>query len=92
MTAAEFTFYTSTWGGHIAVSQLKTQTQTIRRMHPQAVPLVTFASVNMPTKHGPMPRPQFHVVEWRNTEEGTVPAIEPATPTWGRDLDDEIPF
>jgi hypothetical protein len=92
VSAAEFTFYTSTWGGRIAVSQLKAQIQTVRRMHPQAVPLVTFASATMPTKHGPRPRPRFDVIEWRNTGGDTVPAIEPPAPSWGRDLDDEIPF
>ena len=78
LSAAEFTFCTSTWGGRTAVSQLKTQVQTVRRIHPHAVPLVTFASATMPTKHGPKPRPQFDVVEWRNTADGAVPAIEPA--------------
>ena len=93
VSAAEFTFYTSTWGGRIAVAQLKTQAQTVRRMHPRAVPLVTFVSTIMPTKHGPKPRPRFDVIEWRNTGGGTVSAIElTPTPSWGRDLDDEIPF
>ena len=92
VSAAEFTFYTSTWGGRTATAQLKTQIQTVRRTYPQAVPLVTFASTSMPTKHGPKPRPQFNVVEWRNVEGGTVPAIAPAAPSWGRDMDDEIPF
>jgi hypothetical protein len=92
VSAAEYTFCTSTWGGRTAVSQFKNEVQSVRRMHPQAVPLVTFASTIMPTQHGPRPRPQFLVIEWRNTEGGTVSAIEPATPSWGRDLDDEIPF
>ena len=93
VSAAEFTFLTSTWGGRIAVAALRTQVQTVRRMHPHAMPLVTFASAAMPTQHGPKPRPRFDVIEWRNTEGGTVPAIEPATPSWGHDLDDEeIPF
>jgi hypothetical protein len=91
-SAAEFTFVSATWGGRIAVSQLKAQILTVRRVHPQAVPLVTFASAMMPTQHGPKPRPQFLVTEWRNTGGGTVPAIAPATPSWGRDMDDEIPF
>ena len=92
VSAAEFTFCTSTWGGRTAVSQLKTQVQTVRRVHFHAVPLVTLASATMPTRHGPKPRPQFDVVEWRNAGDGALPAIEPSTPNWGRDLDDEIPF
>ena len=34
LTAAEYTFCTSTWGGRTAVSQLKTQVQSVRRTHP----------------------------------------------------------
>lgn len=92
LTAAEFTFCTSTWGGRTAVSQLRTQTQSVRRVHPQAVPLVGFASASMPTQHGPRPRPRFDVIEWRNLGDGAVPALATATPSWGRDMDDEIPF
>ena len=92
VSAAEYTFCTSTWGGRTAVSQLKNQIQSVRRVHPNAVPIVTLAGTSMPTKHGPRPRPQFLVTEWRNTEGGTVPAIAPTAPSWGRDLDDEVLF
>ena len=92
VSAAEFTFCTSTWGGRTAVLQLKTQVQLVRRVHPHAVPLVTFASATMNTKHGPEPRPLFLIPEWRNTGGDTVPALEAPASGWGRDLDDEIPF
>jgi hypothetical protein len=89
-TAAEFTFLTSTIGGRIGCTQLKNQIQSVRRMRERAVPLVTFASATMNTKHGPKPRPRFDVVEWRNVGEATVPTIEPAA-DWGR-APEEIPF
>jgi hypothetical protein len=95
-SGADFTFVTDTFGGRMAVGELKSQVSNVRYAHPVALPIVQLGTTQMKTDYGPKPRPQFKVVGCRNKDDTTsvAPATRPAItdqrePT---SYDDEIPI
>ena len=63
------TFWTNTVGGHIAVKDLSEQVALMRRMKPNAMPIVALESIDMPTSYGgTKPRPHFKICGWRTRE------------------------
>jgi hypothetical protein len=64
---AEFsTFWTNTIGGNIAIGNLSDQVNEMRRVRPNAIPVVALKSVEMPTQYKTTkPRPHFQILGWR---------------------------
>jgi hypothetical protein len=93
-TAATYTFVTDSMGGRRAVSELKTQIQTYRVAHPNAVPIVELAKTTMPTKFGIKQRPLLKVTGWHIPPAPAVPQARAvaAAGTIKSDMDDSIPW
>jgi hypothetical protein len=74
------TFSTNTVGGDIAVGELADQVAFMRRVRPDAIPVIALESKDMPTKFGgTKPRPYFKILGWRgrsetDTSAGALPA------------------
>jgi hypothetical protein len=102
VSAAAYTFSTSSGGGRSAVSELGGAIKRMRAAHPNAVPVVELRAEEMPTKHGRKSKPKFLVVDWKSTDTETVPVerqLTAADDDFGsgngnvdRNLNDEIPF
>jgi hypothetical protein len=103
VSAAAYTFSTSSGGGRSAVSELGGAIRRMRAAHPNAVPVVELRAEEMPTKHGRKSKPKFLIVDWKFTDTQTVPVerqLTAADDDFGSDdkaivdrsLDDEIPF
>jgi hypothetical protein len=72
-TGEASTFWTNTTGGWIAVDDLTKQILAMRRMEPNAIPLVSLMSRDMPTRFGASkPRPHFQICGWK-TRSGVGP-------------------
>jgi hypothetical protein len=63
-TGEIMTFWTNTVGGDIAVGQLTDQIALMRRVRPDAVPVVALESKNMPGVYK-KPRPHFQLLGWK---------------------------
>jgi hypothetical protein len=103
VSAAAYTFSTSSGGGRSAVSELGGAIRRMRAAHPNAVPVVELRAEEMPTKHGRKSKPKFEIVDWKVTDTTeTVPVerqLTAADDDFGsgsgnvdRNLNDEIPF
>jgi hypothetical protein len=63
------TFLSSTTGGRIAVDELRDQIAFMRRMRPDAIPIVALRSKDMPTQYGSTkPRPHFKILGWKTRD------------------------
>jgi hypothetical protein len=89
VSAAMYTFSTSSGGGRSAVSALAGAIKRMRTAHPNAVPVVELRAEEMRTKFGLKSKPAFDIVGWKG-----VPEASPAPPqiTGGGDHDDQPPF
>jgi hypothetical protein len=77
-TGMDYTFVTDTHGGRRAVSDLKRQIRNMRRVHVNAVPVISLRWTLMPSKkYGEVLRPDLYVEEWRNLG-GQPEPVEPA--------------
>jgi hypothetical protein len=93
------TFWTSTIGGNLAVSELSDQIVFMRRMRPGAHPVVRLRAADMPTQYGgTKPRPRFQIASWKAADGTAQPAPQIAGPTADvnppteETLNDELPF
>jgi hypothetical protein len=99
------TFWTNTIGGKIALAALSDQISFMRRVRPDAVPIIKLESKSMPTKFGgPKPRPHFNIVRWASRgaagsqtllagpeqKDAGLQKLEP--PTTAEHMNDSIPF
>ena len=73
VSAAMYTFSTSSGGGRSAVSALAGAIKRMRTAQPTAVPIVKSGGEEMPTKFGVKSKPKFEIVGWKGIAE-TVPA------------------
>jgi len=104
VSAAFYTFSTSSGGGRSAVSALAGAITRMRSAHPNAVPVVELRSEEMLTRYGRKSKPRFEIVDWRLTAETntTVPVERQLTASdddfgngngnCNTNLNDEIPF
>jgi hypothetical protein len=104
VSAAAYTFSTSSGGGRSAVSELGGAIKRMRAAHPNAVPIVELRAEEMPTKYGRKSKPKFEIIDWRYSDTTeTVPVerqLTAADDDFGGDgggivartLNDEIPF
>jgi hypothetical protein len=105
VSAALYTFSTSSGGGRSAVSELGAAIKRMRAVHPNAVPIVELRAEEMPTKHGMKSKPKFQIVDWKlsdiaetvvSQEQRQLTAADDDFGGGGgnvdRNLDDEIPF
>jgi hypothetical protein len=95
------TFSSSTIGGRIGIDELRDQIAFMRRVRPDAIPIVALQSKDMPTSFGgTKPRPYFKILGWK-TRGDVGPqnllagpeqkdTFDPATSK--ELLDDEVPF
>jgi hypothetical protein len=98
VTAALYTFSTSSWGGRNAVIDLADAVVRYRHVRPGACPVVTLGSAPMPTKFGKKWRPVFQIVDWVGGD-GAIVEDKPkpemkviSGSASNRMLDDLIPF
>jgi hypothetical protein len=78
-TGETSTFWSSTIGGRIAVDALSEQIGFMRRVRPDAVPVVALAAKEMPTQYGgTKPRPHFEILGWRRRGDGDETVSLPA--------------
>jgi hypothetical protein len=102
-TGEIMTFWTNTVGGDIAVGQLTDQIALMRRVRPDAVPVVALEAKNMPGAYK-KPRPHFQLLGWKTRSDlgpqnllagpeqkdaDQMLAVEP--PTSAESFSDEIP-
>jgi hypothetical protein len=60
------TFSSSTVGGRVAIDELRDQISFMRRVRPDAMPVVSLQSKDMPTSFGSTkPRPHFKIKGWK---------------------------
>jgi hypothetical protein len=60
------TFSSSTIGGRIGIDELRDQIAFMRRVRPDAIPIVALQSKDMPTSFGgTKPRPHFKILGWK---------------------------
>jgi hypothetical protein len=60
------TFWTNTIGGNIAIGNLSDQVNEMRRVRPNAIPVIALKSVDMPTQYKTTkPRPHLQLLGWR---------------------------
>jgi hypothetical protein len=65
-TGETSTFWTNTVGGRVAVDALSEQVAFMRRVRPDAVPVIALESKDMPTQYGgTKPRPHFRILGWK---------------------------
>ena len=74
-TGQDYTFVTDTYGGRIAIGELKSQINNVRFAYPGAIPVVQLSSTMMPTAYGLKPRPEFKVIGWRNKNDKAAPLL-----------------
>jgi hypothetical protein len=103
VTGETSTFSTNTVGGNIAVGELSDQIGLMRRMRPDAIPVVALESRDMPTQFGgKKPRPYFRILGWRGRSNAhateALPAphsldnyVELERPSLADEMADEIP-
>jgi hypothetical protein len=67
-TGQDFTFITDTFGGRMAVGELKSSIRNVRMAHPNAMPIIKFGyGSTFPTKKwGPVAKPAFIVAGWHH--------------------------
>jgi hypothetical protein len=88
-TGKKSTFLSSTVGGAIAVSDLKEQVRSMRRLRGELIyPQVELGSLSMKTKHGMGKKPDFKIVGWLNLNE-MAPIAQIATEATPDDSDDD---
>jgi len=102
VSAALYTFSTSSGGGRSAVSELAGAIKRMRSAHPNAVAVIALRSEEMPTQFGRKSKPKFEIVDWRfNDTNESVPAERQLTASdddFGsdgridRDLNDQLPY
>jgi hypothetical protein len=63
--AEAFTFSTSSWGGREAAVDLADTIARMRRVHPDAVPIVELRAREWPTKYGRKSKPFFKITGWK---------------------------
>jgi hypothetical protein len=64
------TFSSSTVGGRVAIDELRDQIAFMRRVRPDAIPIVALQSKDMPTSFGgTKPRPHFKILGWKTRGE-----------------------
>ena len=82
-------FTTSTAGGRRAVADLcKSYARHCKKRQRRGLPIVRLATTDMPTKaFGPVPRPDFEIVDWDEAAAGGVEVTAP-----DGEPNDEIPF
>jgi hypothetical protein len=95
------TFSSNTVGGRIGIEELADQITFMRRVRPDAIPIVALQSKDMPTNYsGTKPRPHFQIKGWKTRgdvgPENLLAGPEPsdqsfAPPTSAEIFDDEVP-
>jgi hypothetical protein len=91
-SAKDYTFITSSWGGHSAIRDLSRQIEIKRTHQPGANPVVALAAgFKNSAKYGRIPSPRFDVVRWvgGTTASGDGFDTEVAKAV---DMNDQIPF
>jgi hypothetical protein len=94
------TFYSGTIGGRVALDELSAQVKVTRSVQPDAIPVITLESRDMPTKFGgTKPRPYFKIAGYKLrgsigsqallTDESAPAAIEAPKPS--EDFNDPLP-
>jgi hypothetical protein len=63
-SGSTFTFTTTSFGGRMAVEELKDAIRNYRARHPGAKPVVSLGTTPWKTKYGKRLRPNFRVAEW----------------------------
>jgi hypothetical protein len=64
-TGQDFTFVTDTYGGRMAVGELKSSIRNVRMAHPNAMPIIKFGNSTFKSrKFGEVARPVFIIVGW----------------------------
>jgi hypothetical protein len=101
-TAADYTFVTSSWGGHDAIRTLARQIAIRRSNGSGANAIVRLGVGHKQTKeYGSIPAPKFEVIDWTGETAKPAPAIRKTTVDNGfggefvpkrGNMDDEIPF
>ena len=70
------TFWTNTIGGNLAVGLLSDQINEMRKVRPNAVPVVALELREMPTQYGSTkPRPHFALRGWRQRNDTGAPTL-----------------
>jgi hypothetical protein len=96
------TFSSNTVGGRIGIGELCDQIAFMRRVRPDAIPIVALQSKDMPTNHGgSKARPHFKILGWKTRcdlgpqnllaapeQKDAQKVVEPTT----EELNDELPF
>jgi hypothetical protein len=90
-------FNTHTYGGDIGVDELVKAIQTMRAVHPGAVPVVQLESRQWRNNFGTRPRPFFHVIRWHYKDDPPQAVADNNGQGGGpiktiNAFDDEIPF
>jgi hypothetical protein len=93
------TFSSSTVGGRIGIDELRDQISFMRKVRPDAIPIVSLQSKDMPTSFGgTKPRPYFKILGWK-TRTDVAPQQQIAgpketftEPTTEEILNDDLPF
>lgn len=85
-TAEAFTFSTSSYGGRDAVIALGDAIARMRRVHPDAVPIVELQAQEMVTKYGRKSKPYFKITGWKSAspESSDANAPSPRAPSRSR--------
>lgn len=73
VSAAIYTFSTSSGGGRSAVSALAGAIKRMRSVNSTAVPIVKLGGEEMPTKFGLKSKPKFEIVGWKGIAETEPP-------------------
>ena len=95
------TFWSNTTGGKVAFDELSDQVKVTRSAQPDAIPVITLESKDMPTKYGGVkPRPYFKIAGYKLrsnigsqnllTDETKAPAAVEA-PKPSEDFNDPLP-
>jgi hypothetical protein len=107
LTAEIFTYSTGTVGGDICVTDLANSVVRFQKFNPGALPIVTFETKEMPTRHGKVTkRPYLAIVGWFGGRNAAPPQLEngskdpfakePEDPFAKKDLrddlNDDLPF
>jgi hypothetical protein len=104
-TGEIMTLWTNTFGGGKAIDQLTDQVTFMRRVRPDAIPVIALQSKEMPTRHGgSQPRPHFKILGWKvrgsvgpqglltGPEQKGAEQQTNAEPTTKDILNDDLPF
>jgi hypothetical protein len=74
VTAESFTFITKSKGGRGAVADLGDSIMRMRRVHPEAQPIIELQAAKMPTDFGMKSKPVLKIVSWATVDVGATPA------------------